>query len=64
MFVLLVVGLVVYGIQRHFQQHFSYIVAVAFIGGGNWSTLRIPPTCRKSDILYHIMMMLYRVHLA
>ena len=22
--------------QRHFQQYFSYIVAVSFIGGGNW----------------------------
>jgi hypothetical protein len=28
-----------------FQQYFSYIVAVSFIGGGNW---RKPPTCRKS----------------
>ena len=25
---------------------FSYIVAVSFIGGGNWSTQRKPPTCR------------------
>ena len=25
----------VYGVQRHFQQYFSYIVAVSFIGGGN-----------------------------
>jgi hypothetical protein len=31
-----------------FQQYFSYIVAVSFIGGGNWSTLEKPPTCRKS----------------
>jgi len=31
-----------------------------FIGGGNRSTQRKPPTCRKS--LHHIM--LYRVHLA
>ena len=23
----------VYGVQRHFQQYFSYIVAVSFIGG-------------------------------
>jgi hypothetical protein len=28
-----------------FQQYFSYIVAVSFIGGGN---RRKPPTCRKS----------------
>jgi len=31
-----------------FQLYFSYIVAVSFIGGGNWSTRRKPPTCRKS----------------
>ena len=24
-----------YGVKRHFQQYFSYIVAVNFIGGGN-----------------------------
>jgi hypothetical protein len=24
------------------------VVAVSFIGGGNWSALRNPPTCRKS----------------
>jgi hypothetical protein len=39
-----------------------YIVAVGFIGGGNWSTHRKPQTCRKSLKLFHIM--LYRVHLA
>ena len=31
-----------------FQQYFSYIVAVSFIGGGNWSSRRKPPTCHKS----------------
>jgi hypothetical protein len=31
-----------------FQQYFSYIVVVSFIGGGNRSTWRKPPTCRKS----------------
>jgi len=31
-----------------FQQYFSYIVMVNFIGGGNQSTRRNPPTCRKS----------------
>jgi hypothetical protein len=33
---------------HHFQQYFSYIVAVSFIGGGNWNTRNKPPTCRKS----------------
>jgi hypothetical protein len=31
--------------KQHFQQYFSYIVAVSFIGGG---TRRKPLTCRKS----------------
>jgi hypothetical protein len=37
-------------------------VSVRFIGGGNQSTRRKPPTCRKSLANYDIM--LYRVHLA
>jgi len=28
-------GWLVYGVKRHFQQYFSYIVAVNFINGGN-----------------------------
>jgi hypothetical protein len=36
------------GVERHFQQYFSYILAISFIGGGNWNTQRKPPTCRKS----------------
>jgi hypothetical protein len=32
----------------HFQQFFHYIVAVSFIGWGNWSTRRKPLICRKS----------------
>ena len=31
-----------YAAQRHFQQYFSYIVAVSFIGGGNRNTCRKP----------------------
>ena len=38
----------VYGVEHHFQQYFSYIVAVSFIGGGRRSTLRKPPTYLKS----------------
>ena len=37
-----------YGAERDFQQYFCYIVAVSVIGGGNRSTWRKPPTCRKS----------------
>jgi len=38
-------GLWVYGIERHFQQYFSYIVVVSFISTGNRSTQRKLPTC-------------------
>jgi hypothetical protein len=36
-----------YGVERHFQQYFSQTLVVSFIGGGNWSTWRKPPTYRK-----------------
>jgi len=36
------------GAQRHFQQYFSYIVAISFIGGGNRRTRRKQSTCCKS----------------
>jgi len=36
------------GVERHFQQYFSNIVSINFIGGGNWRTQRKPPSCRKS----------------
>ena len=38
------------------QQYFSFIVAVSFIGGGNRSIRGKSLSCRKSDILYHIML--------
>jgi hypothetical protein len=38
----------VYGVSRQFQQYFSYIVAVNFIGGVHQRTQRKPPTYRKS----------------
>ena len=49
-----------YGVKRHFQQYFSYIVAVGFIGGGNRSTQRKRPTGRKSLTKF----IMYRLHLA
>ena len=49
--------------NSHFQQHFIYIMAVSFIGGGNRSARRKRPTCLKSlTNFYHIM--LYGGHLA
>ena len=44
------------GVYHHFQQYFSYIVEVSFIGGWNRRTLRKSPTCRVTDKLYHIML--------
>jgi hypothetical protein len=46
-----------YGAYRHFQQYFSYIVTISFIGGGNQSTRRKQLTCCKSlTNIYHIML--------
>ena len=49
-FITYVSEMMVYGVWQHFQQYFSYmyIVVVSFIDGGNQSTRRKPPTCRKS----------------
>jgi hypothetical protein len=37
-----------YGVERHFQKYFSYIVAISFIGGGNQTTGRKQLTFHKS----------------
>jgi hypothetical protein len=50
------------GYTEHFQQYFSYIVAVRYIDGGNGSTRRKPLPAAVTDKLYKIK--LYRVNLA
>ena len=39
----------------HFQQYFSYIVAVSFNGGGNQNARRKPPTCCKSLAVFKVL---------
>ena len=46
---------------RDFQQYFSYIMMVSFIGGVNRGNLRKPPTYRNS--LTNFITTFYRVHL-
>ena len=43
-----------------FQQYFCYIVAVSFIGGGNWSTRKK----HRSAASHWQTLLLYRAHLA
>jgi len=41
-----------YGVYRHFQQYFSYIVVVSFIDGGKRRIRRQLPNCRKPLIIF------------
>jgi hypothetical protein len=36
-----------FGVERHFQQYFSYIMVTSFSGGGSRSTWREPPILDK-----------------
>jgi hypothetical protein len=49
-------GWLVYGVQRHFQQYFSYIVAVSFIGSRKPEYPEKTTDLRTTDKLYHIML--------
>jgi hypothetical protein len=37
----------IFGVQRNFQQYFSYIMATSFSGGRSRNTRREPPTMGK-----------------
>jgi hypothetical protein len=49
-----------YGVTvlRHFQQYFSFIVAVSFIGGGNRSTQRKNSTFIEVHVHVHVPVIL------
>ena len=44
------------GVKCHFEQYFSYIMVVSFIGGGNQSTWKkTTDLSQVTDKLYHII---------
>jgi len=40
----------IFGVKRHFQQYFSYIMATSCSGGRSQSTQREPPTIGKQQV--------------
>ena len=53
--------MMIFGVQRHFQQYFSYIMATSFSGGRSRSTLREPPTMGRKLVKF-IPYVASRVH--
>ena len=43
---------------------FQFFAAVSFIGGGNRTTRRIPPTCRTKDIGYKNAFIKHNIRIA
>jgi hypothetical protein len=41
-----------FGVKRHFQQYFNYIMATSFSGGGSRSTRKEPPTMGKQLVTF------------
>jgi hypothetical protein len=44
--------ILIFGILRHFQQYFSYIMATSFSGGRSRSTRREPPPMGKQLVSF------------
>jgi len=42
----------IFGVERHFQQYFSYIMAISFSDGRSRSTRRKPPTMGKQLVSF------------
>jgi hypothetical protein len=42
----------IFGVERHFQQYFSYIMATSFSCGRSRSTRREPPTMGKQLVSF------------
>jgi hypothetical protein len=44
--------ILIFGVYRHFQQYFSYVMATSFSGGRSRSTWREPPTMGKQLVTF------------
>jgi len=50
------------GVWHHFQQYFSYIVALSFIGGENRNTRRNLLTCQWQTLSHNVVLNRVRTH--